>query len=83
MTDRKFAPHMQQPAARIAGFPGSLEEPYRAVQAQGAAAPETMRGILRVQRFLSQRLVFLSAVALLLGGLFGLALIWTFSFWMH
>ncbi len=85
MTDRKFAPHVHQRANGTAGLPGSLEEPYQAVQAQEIAPPEALWNALRVQRFFDQRLglALLSAAALLLGGLFGLVLIWTFSFWIH
>ncbi len=65
------------------GLPVSLEEPYRVIQAEESTRAEPPRASRRMLRFLSQRLAFLSAAALLLGGLFGLALVWTLWFWMH
>ncbi len=65
------------------GLPVSLEEPYRVIQTEESARAETPQYGRRMLRFLSQRLAFLSAAALLLGGLFGLALVWTLWFWIH
>ncbi len=85
MTDRKFALQVHQRANGTAGLPGSLEEPYQAIQAQEAAPPGALWEALRVERFFDQRLglALLSAAALILGGLFGLVLVWIFSFWIH
>ncbi len=83
MTDPKFAAHVPQPVGGITGVPVSLEESYRVIQVQDPAAPEAQWRTLPVRQTLGQRLAFLSAAALFLGGLFGLALLWTFSFWVH
>ncbi len=77
MSDRKFFP------PGPAGLPVSLEEPYRVIQARDPAGPEALRPVARVQRMLGRRLALLSATALLLGGLFGLALAGALLLWMH
>ncbi len=83
MTDRKFAPPVYQPTGRSAGLPVSLEEPYRVIQAEESALVGTTWAGGRMLRFFSQHMAVLSAAALLLGGLVGLALLWTFSFWVR
>ncbi len=66
-----------------AALPVFPEEPYRVIQAEENALVGIPWAGGRMLRFLSQHMVLLQIAALLLGALFGLALLWILSFWMY